>query len=197
MSEVFDVAIVGAGVAGLCLARALRARRYAGSVLLIDGARDDDDLRTLSFWREGPSALDDLVRHRWRRLVVADDSVGAHAVSLASHTYETVFFADLQRDVKDALREDPRHRVLEGRLTALREDDDGAALTVGDLTLRARWVFDSRFRRAELSVASTPHHLLWQRFHGLAVRVDRDVFDPTAAVFLDFRGGLPAGTAVA
>jgi lycopene beta-cyclase len=166
-------------------------------VLLIAGARDDDDLRTLSFWREGPSALDDLVRHRWRRLVVADDQGGAHAVSLASHTYETVFFADLQRDVKDALREDPRHRVLEGRLTALREDDDGAALTVGDLTLRARWVFDSRFRRAELSVASTPHHLLWQRFHGLAVRVDRDVFDPSAAVFLDFRGGLPAGTAFA
>ncbi len=197
MSEVFDVAIVGAGVAGLCLARALRARGYTGSVLLIDGARDDDDLRTLSFWREAPSALDDLVRHRWRRLVVADDSVGARTVSLASHTYETVFFADLQRAVKDALREDPRHRVLEGRLTALREDNDGATLTVGDLTLRARWVFDSRFQRAGLSVEATPYHLLWQRFHGFAVRVDRDVFDPSAAVFLDFRGGLPAGTAFA
>ncbi len=197
MSEVFDVAIVGAGVAGLCLARALRARGYAGSVLLIDGARDDDDLRTLSFWREGPSALDDLVRHRWRRLVVADDEGGARAVSLASHTYETVFFADLQRDVKDALREEPRHRVVEGRLTALRDDADGATLTVGDLTLRARWVFDSRFQRAGLSVEATPHHLLWQRFHGLAVRAEGDVFDPSAAVFLDFRGGLPAGTAFA
>ena len=47
MSEVFDVAIVGAGVAGLCLARALRAKGYDGSLVLIDGARDDDDLRTL------------------------------------------------------------------------------------------------------------------------------------------------------
>lgn len=197
MSEVFDVAIVGAGVAGLCLARALLARGYAGSVLLVDGARDDDDLRTLSFWREGPSALDDLVRHRWQRLVVADDGGGARSVALASHTYETVFFADLQRDVKRALREDPRHRVLEGRLSALREEADGAAVTVGDLTLRARWVFDSRFQRAGLSVEATPYHLLWQRFHGLAVRVDADVFDPSAAVFLDFRGGLPAGTAFA
>jgi lycopene beta-cyclase len=197
VSEVFDVAIVGAGVAGLCLARALRAKGYGGSLVLIDGARDDDDLRTLSFWREGPSALDDLVRHRWRRLVVADDLGGARTVALASHTYETVFFADLQREVKDALRDDPRHRVLEGRLTALREDADGATLTVGDLTLRARWVFDSRFRRAELSVEATPYHLLWQRFHGLAVRTTADVFDPSAAVFLDFRGDLPAGTAFA
>lgn len=197
MSEVFDVAIVGAGVAGLCLVRALRAQGYAGSVLLIDGARDDDDLRTLSFWREEPSALDDLVRHRWRRLVVADDEGGAHAVSLASHTYETVFFADLQRDVKDALRGDPRHRVVEGKLTALRDDADGATLTVGELTLRARWVFDSRFQRAGLSVEATPHHLLWQRFHGLAVRTVGEPFDPAAAVFLDFRGGLPAGTAFA
>ncbi len=195
MSEVFDVAIVGAGVAGLCLARALHAQGYRGSVLLIDGARDDHDLRTLSFWREAPSALDDLVRHRWRRLVVADDVGGARTLSLASHTYETVFFADLQRAVKDALGDDPRNRVLDGRLTALHEDPDGVTLTMGDLTLRATWVFDSRFRRGELSVEATPHHLLWQRFYGLVVRAPGDVFDPSAAVFLDFRGGLPAGLA--
>ncbi|MFO0629371.1 MAG: lycopene cyclase family protein [Polyangiales bacterium] len=197
MSDEVDVAIVGAGVAGLCLARALLARGYEGTVLLLDGARDDDELRTLSFWCEAPCALDDLVRHRWRRLVVADADGGARTLPLASHTYQTVFFADLQRAVKDALRADPRHRVIDGRLTALDEDAEGVTLSVGDRTLRARWVFDSRFRRAELSVASTPHHLLWQRFHGLAVRAPREVFDPSAAVFLDFRGGLPAGTAFA
>lgn len=195
MSE-YDVAIVGAGVSGLCLARALMD---AGtwSILLIDGAQDDDALRTLSFWSEGPTALDALVRHRWQTLVIADEAGSVRATELSAHRYQTLFFADLQRAVKTALQGDPRHRVIDGRVTSVEAAGAGVAVTVRDETLRARWVFDSRFRRAEFTVDTSRWHLLWQRFHGLVVRAPRDVFDPRAAVFLDFRGELPAGTAFA
>ena len=193
----YDVVIVGAGVSGLCLARALLAARGPWSIALIDGARDDDAFRALSMWSEGPTALDALVRHRWRRLVVADERGGARVVSLETHAYQTLFFADLQREVLSALRADPRHRVVDGRATAVRADDDRVRVTVGADELTARWGFDSRFRRDDLSPDDPMGTLLWQRFHGVEVRCATDVFDPGPAVFLDLRGELPAGTAFA
>jgi lycopene beta-cyclase len=189
VTEPFDVAIVGAGVAGLCLAQALLDRGDGRSILLVDGARDDDELRTLSFWTSGPTALDALVRHRWKTLRVVDHRGGARLVELAEHTYQTLFFADLQRAVKERLARDARHRVVEGKATAVSSDAEGVRIEVGDLALTARWAFDSRFRRASLEVDLRRYHLAWQRFHGLIVRVPRDAFDPSAAVFLDFRAG--------
>jgi lycopene beta-cyclase len=199
MSEeaLYDAVIVGAGVSGLCLARALLDAGVGWSILLIDGAQDDDLLRTLSFWTTAPTPLDALVRHRWKRLVIADRSGATRSTTLRSHTYQTLFFADLQRTVKDDLRADLRHRIIDGRATSLSTDGERVRVSVGDEVLHARWAFDSRFRRASFSVGDGGAQLLWQHFHGLVVRSATDIFDPSAAVFLDFRGDLPAGTAFA
>ena len=193
----YDAVIVGAGVSGLCLARALLDAGLGWSILLIDGAQDDDVLRTLSFWTASPTPLDALVRHRWKRLVIADRAGATRSTTLRSHTYQTLFFADLQRAVKEDLRADPRHRIIDGRATGLTTESDRVRVAVEAEVLHARWAFDSRFHRASFAVGDGGAQLLWQHFHGLVVRCERDVFDPSAAVFLDFRGDLPAGTAFA
>ncbi len=178
---VWDYAIVGAGVSGLALAwllgeSSLRDR----SILLIDGLRDDDDLRTLSFWAPAPLPLESLVAHRWSTLRWEGPTEGAE-LPLAEHTYQTLFFADLQRETKRRLATQAGSRVIDGRLERLVEDDDGATLTVAGEELRARWVFDSRFHRRTLP------HALEQHFHGWVVRTEADAFQPAAATWLDFR----------
>ncbi len=187
MSERFELAIVGAGVAGLCLVQALLDDDAERSILLVDGARDEDELRTLSYWTSGPTALDPLVRHRWTRLSVVDDRGRARTVELAAHTYQTLFFADLQRTVKDRLGRDPRHRIVEGKATSVSSDAQGVRVQVGEAAFTARWAFDSRFRRAALEVDTRRYHLAWQRFLGVVVRAPHDAFEPSTAVFLDFR----------
>ena len=191
---VYEFAIVGAGVSGLCLAWLLGESSLAERpILLVDGARDDDELRTLSFWSPGPMALEALVKHRWSTLRLHVGGT-AHDVPITEHTYRTFFFADLQRETKARLAKRPGNRVVEGRLTELVQDADGATLTVGDATFRARWVFDSRFRRKDLEVDPRRWHLLEQHFHGSIVRADRDVFEPSVATLLDFRVETPPGT---
>jgi lycopene beta-cyclase len=192
----FDLAIVGAGVSGLCLAQAL-LDGGEWSILLVDGARDDDRLKTISFWSEGPTVLEALVRHRWKALAIVGADHRAHTVQLERHTYQTLYFADLQRVVKARLAADSRHRVVEGLATAIEADDQRAQLTVGDQTFTADLIFDSRFHAAGLEVDTRRFHLLWQRFHGLVVRTAEPAFDPGTATFIDFRVELPRGTGFA
>jgi lycopene beta-cyclase len=191
---VYDVAVVGAGVSGLTLARLLTTSALADrSIVLVDGARDDDELRTLSFWSRGPIALESLVRYEWRTLRVHVDGA-AHDVPLNDHAYRTLFFADLQHDVKTRLARRPGDLVVEDRVDAIEQDEDGATLHLGNRTVRARWVLDSRFHLRDLRVDGRRYHDLRQHFHGWIVRTAADVFEPAVATLLDFRVGLPAGT---
>lgn len=195
----YDYAIIGAGVSGLVLAWLLCDSHLCGpggsrTILLIDGARDDDELRTLSCWSVEPTALEPLVRHAWQvvRLQLGAD---AREFALRDYRYRTLFFADLQREAKARLARVGRHRLIQGRVRALTEDAEGVTLTVGDAPLRARLVFDSRFHLPALTVDTGRFHLLRQHFHGWVVRVPRDVFDPAAATLFDFRVDAPAGRA--
>lgn len=192
--QVFSFAIVGAGVSGLCLAWQLVHSVLSGEpILLVDGARDDDVLRTLSFWAAGPTPFEDLVRSRWRTLEIRAGGEPLR-VALEAYEYRTLFFADLQRLVKGALSRAP-HAVVEGRAQAVTDRGTHVEIEVAGRVYRARWAFDSRFRKGDLAVDARRHHLLWQHFRGVVVRAPSAGLDPSAAVFLDFRSRLPRGRA--
>lgn len=191
----FDYCIIGAGVSGLALAMQLMESALSDrAILLVDGANDDDALRTLSFWSPSATALDELVRHRWSTLLLHGKE-RSETIELASEQYQTLFFADLQREAKRRLAERPRHRVVEGRAHEIEERGDHVAIRVGAETFTARWVFDSRFKRGDLAVDTDRWHALEQRFRGWVVRTERDHFEPERATLMDFRAERPAGTA--
>lgn len=190
----YDFAILGAGVSGLSLAWLLEGSRLGGSILLIDGAHDEQQLRTLSFWSAGEIALEPLVRHGWRTLRVFD---GARALSLplSEYSYRTLFFSELQAATKARLARHPQHRIVEGRVHSIELREDSVLIRVGEDSFAARWAFDSRFRRPDLQVDTRRWHSLRQRFHGWIVRTEEDAFDPGVATLLDFRVASAAGAA--
>jgi lycopene beta-cyclase len=189
----FDVAILGAGVSGLCLARALAEGPLRGlTVALVDGARDDAALRTLSFWASAPTAVDDLVSHAWSALRIHHGS-RVTEVPLRTYRYQTLFLADLRRAVCARYASSPGLRVVEGRAGALEAREGGVGFAVEGERFFAKWVFDSRFAREALVVEEPRWHLRWQHIQGWIVRTERDVFDTRAAAFFDFRTGLSVG----
>jgi lycopene beta-cyclase len=193
-NDVFEIAIIGAGVSGLTLAWLLCEEPDTDRrILLVDGARDDDQLRALSFWSAGPAVLDSLVRHDWTTLRLHVNGDGLD-VPLHEHRYRTLFFADLQAAVKSRLAIRPGCTVVDGRVDAVHQDAEGATLTVGARQIRARWVLDSRFHLRDLVVEQSRFHLLRQFFHGWIVRTPRPTFDPTVATLLDFTVRTAIGT---
>lgn len=192
----FAFAVVGAGLSGLCLARLiLQSNLPDVTLLLIDGAEDDEVLRTLSFWSDGPSVFDDLVQHEWSTLSLQGDEEDAGVQqTLSRYRYRTLFFADLQRAVLAEVRARPGCQVVQGRVRDVISHSDHADVLLEQQQFSARWVFDSRFSLASLRVDPRRFHFLRQHFCGWLVQTPEPAFDATQVLLFDFRTGLDRGS---
>jgi lycopene beta-cyclase len=188
----YDFAIIGAGVAGWCLAWRLAEGPLCGKrLVVIDGARDDEKLQTLAFWTARPTLVDGLVRHRWDTLSLGGRGTPLH---LERYQYQALFFADLQAEARRRVLAIDGNAVLEGRLDELVPGTDSVRLVVAGREVTARWAFDSRFSPRSHPVQGRSHHRLEQHFRGWVLRCQRDVFSPATPTFMDFRAATPVGT---
>ncbi|MEC7520224.1 MAG: FAD-dependent oxidoreductase [Myxococcota bacterium] len=182
-----DVAIVGAGCAGLSLAWHLVERGLEGRrLVLVDPRSDYGRDRTWCFWNVVDHPFEDLVTHRWDRWRVRHQgpwveraSRGLRYEHLPSDAFYDRVIARLRRTPGVELR----LGVEAGEVTETR---DGASVETPDGPLRAPVVFDSRPPRRR--VASVPGRdvAFLQHFEGWQIEADRDVFDDSVATLMDF-----------
>jgi lycopene beta-cyclase len=194
-----DVVIVGAGAAGLSLARLLAESPagWPGTAVLLEtpAAHLRPPDRTWCFWDASgpaPGALDAFTAASWPRVRVHGPSGRIVESEIAPLCYRMIRSADYGREVGERLTEDGRVRRVTATVTDVRDHPDGASVHCttpeGDAEeVRARWVFDSRPQRP-LPPART---LLLQHFRGWFVRTAEPRFDPGAAVLMDLRTPQP------
>ncbi len=202
----WDVAVVGAGAAGLSLAHRLAGHApglRTPSVVLVDAPPGPlrPPPRTWCHWAAGPGRFDAAVSAEWGRLRVRPRSGapgggvvgGTVERDIAPLRYRMIRSDDFERLVLGDLAGSPNVRRLEATVETVRDVPGGAHVHLRDTdgrarVLSARWVFDSR-PTGSLPAART---LLLQHFHGWFVRTARPVFDPDAVELMDFRTPQPA-----
>ncbi|MFF7445607.1 MULTISPECIES: lycopene cyclase family protein [unclassified Streptomyces] len=188
-----EVAIVGAGAAGLSLAHRL-ARPAPGTrrvtAVLLDAPPGPlrPPERTWCFWEDGPGPYDSALTASWRRLRVHTPAGRPLEDDISPLSYKMLRSTDFERLVARELADSSDVRRLEAAVETVDAVADGAVIRARDgegrpVTVRARWVFDSR-PLGSLPAARTT---LLQHFHGWFVRTDRPVFDPGTVEFMDFR----------
>ncbi|MFI1953245.1 lycopene cyclase family protein [Streptomyces xinghaiensis] len=195
-----EVAIVGAGAAGLSLAYRLcdaakPGGRLGPEVTLVDAPAGPlrPPERTWCFWEEPGGEYDGVLVASWDRLRVRGAG-GAEVVGQpAPLRYKMLRSRDFETAVERRLGPSPFFRRLTADVTDVAELPQGAEVrgtTAGGepVRLRARWVFDSRPPQ-RLPPART---VLLQHFRGWFVRTERPVFDPAVADLMDFRTPQPA-----
>jgi lycopene beta-cyclase len=181
----FDYLIVGGGAAGLSLAYHISQEpRLAGRrVLLLEPEAKDQNDRTWSFWTDKPMLFDGIVAHEWEQ--IAFRSPGFEQVfPLKRHRYKMIRGLDFYRFVRAALTDNPQFTLVQTTVDTLENTPDGVR---ADTPLGP---FTARYRPPALAALKRParHRYLLQHFVGWEVEADHDVFDPTTAEFMDFRG---------
>lgn len=202
-----DVAIVGAGGAGLSLVIALeraarRSRTRPPSIAVIDPVHRREADRTWCWWMSADpgldessssiNALDPLLSRSWSRMELIDRFGGSREYDLGSMRYVMLRSSDFYLAADAALdrlgvgdgAESGSDRALRitARVDAVDDGPEVAIVRAGSVRLQARWVFDSR-PAAPRWPGST---LLLQHFRGWTVRFDQAVLDPERATLMDF-----------
>jgi lycopene beta-cyclase len=193
-----DVAIIGAGAAGLSLAHRLSrpapgARRL--SVVLVDAPPGPlrPPRRTWCFWETGPGPYDAAVTRSWRRLRVHRPTGEPIEQDISPLRYKMIRSDDFESLIEHDLARGGQVRRVEAAVESVEGLPQGARIHARTADGRpdavdARWVFDSR-PLGSLPAARTT---LLQHFHGWFVRTGRPVFDPARAEFMDLRTPQPA-----
>jgi lycopene beta-cyclase len=183
----YDVAILGAGLAGLSLAVRLAEPRFAGLRVLIAEPRTEYRRdRTWSYWALHPHPFQAAVASSWDRWAVVANgrAVMCRAPGLR---YESIPADAFYRSALDLVRAAPHIDMRSGVAASAAEDADGVTIRFGREETRASVAFDTR-------PPTGPRHGLTQVFGGLEIETTDAVFDPDIATLMDFRG-VSAGAA--
>lgn len=180
----YDYIIAGGGAAGLSLAYHLGQAGLQGRrVLLIDQERKERNDRTWCFWEIDPGPFEPVVSRSWSHLWLHSDR-RSERLSIAPYTYKLIQGGDFYRSMDAWLAGQPGVTRIQGRVEAITERGDGAAVTVDGRVYPGAWAFTS------IPAPFDPpagYAALLQHFKGWVITTPRPTFDPEAATFMDFR----------
>ena len=192
----YDHAIVGAGLSGLLLAKALvdsSARATGGRppatrVLLADPRPAGRLPVTFAHWVRRATALDAWTVGTWDRLAVVAHDGQTHRVALDGWTYTALRWDRARAALMAELAAHPRVTVVQAPVDAIRDGEASAAVRLAGSWETARWVYDSR---PPVPVAAGTRGArrgvnLLQTFRGVWVQTQDEAIDTSAATLLDF-----------
>lgn len=183
-TEVFDIAIIGAGAAGLQLLYELTQAHCSKplNILLIDSG--DRSEKSWCFWQSNPPIYSHLIEKKWNHLafVVADGKEikscvePIHYQYISSEKFYFYFFSEY-------IPKNPGIKIVTGMANDVEEADENYRifLASGESYLTKK-VADSRFNQ-EIKQNSDG---LFQHFYGKFIRTDAPIFDENKATIMDF-----------
>jgi lycopene beta-cyclase len=180
--EEVDVAILGAGCAGLSLAARLAKGDGDLRVVVIDPRTKFADDRSWSFWNHDHHALRDVVAHEWSGWTFSDTRGRQVTHRVEGMSYQYIRGADFYQWALAAIATDPRVDLRLGLgahdlgEVILSDGTAGVEVQTDRGPLRARRVVDTRPRRTRA--------LLYQCFSGVEIEHGGTLASPESSAGL-------------
>ena len=181
------IVILGAGLAGLSLARALLRECPDRRLVLVDRRTAWERDRTWCFWATPGEPWGEHATARWHAWRTVGPA-GAATQRSERHPYLHVPADAFYASTLDALEAAGVEIVSGTRVLGVRASAGGVHVETSAGEIEGAFAVDAMGGRGPLLRGRPPGALeLSQRFTGLEVEVQRPVFDPSVATIMDFR----------
>jgi len=182
--EVYDIAIIGGGLAGLQLLHALLSDDQLKNQKIILLEKDDkiENDKSWSFWEQGSGKWDDIVHKSWTFAEFNSNSFNKK-YDLSPYKYKMIRSADFYAFIK---------KKLEAQSNVLWQKDQIKDVEFGNIyncigknsTYFAKKVFDSRLTD---DYQNSEYPFVLQHFKGWFIESKKEVFDNSCFQMMDFR----------
>jgi lycopene beta-cyclase len=189
----YDIAIIGAGAAGLHLALAMKENSFFINkrILILEKSDKDQNDRTWCFWEKGEGLWDKLLQKSWEQ---GDFYTSESAVPLAldPYKYKMLRSIDFYDFAKKEIMANPLFHWVNEDVKEV-TNTTPIKITGQKSFYTANYVFDSRIPEDYFQEKDKYTRLL-QHFKGWVIRSKSDTFDPDRFTMMDFRILWPQST---
>lgn len=179
----YQYIIVGAGCAGLQMAKALLQfpKEKVSSILLIESAQKHLE-KSWCFWYQNEHEYSHLVKKEWSRLAIKANEVSVSS-PLKSQTYQYINSADFEAFHIEYFKKDERITILNESVIAIEEQGNYSSVVLEKCSYTAKTVFNSV---PALAPGLDFKPKVWQHFLGWHITTDTDTFSIDEVTLMDF-----------
>ena len=185
-NKIYDVIIAGAGASGLSLLWYLLHSKTLEqkTILLIDKDLSPKDDKTWCFWDQGTFPMDNIYHHTWRNLQVNANSE-SFKDELNLYKYHCIRSYDYAEMILNMVKSKDNVDLIEAEIIDFTSDETTGIIKTQKGEFKAQHIFQSALKPRDFQESKVDNSM-FQHFLGWEIEIEKDLFDPETALFMDF-----------
>ena len=175
---IYDIAIIGAGCAGLSLAHQISKTNQNKKVIIVDSKTEFQNDRTWSFWKTNDHDFEDCLEKQWSNFEVKNKEQ-IKIFNQIKYPYQTINSLKFYEKIKNNLN-DKFLLKLGFQIKDIQKTSEVFQIKNSNEVIESKLVFDSRV--PEIKVGN-----LYQHFYGLTIETNQNAFDENKLTLMDFK----------
>lgn len=153
------------------------------SILIIDKEKKQFNDRTWCYWEEQDGEWDDILSTSWNQIVFKSD-LYSEVESIASYQYKMIRSKDFYLKIWNQIASKTNIYFLEENVININQLSSEAEVITEHQILKTQTVLNSILTDEYKNQSKYP--VLRQHFLGFFIKTEEDIFDDSAATFMDF-----------
>lgn len=182
----FDYIILGSGAAGLSLAYRMANDGYFDdkSIAIIDQDVKDKNDRTWCYWEIGDGYFDEIVKKKWDEIQFYSKTLDKRQ-NINPYQYKMISGIDFYNHTIPFIDNSKNFTFIRDKIISVDDSEHTALVKTSTNQFTAGLVLKSYPSSPKLDPAD--HIYVDQHFKGFVIETEKPEFDPSCAIFMDFR----------